>query len=124
MSRTLTHPWWPVTVNFPSGDVDLGGWFSQNVQVNYAGVPAIEREVVEQVASFGRQLGVISEAVLELANGSAGESVAKLRGFVEEVEAIKERRKSNVKRDAKEAVERLHKLDPAELQALLRSYKV
>ena len=123
MSRTVTHPWWPVTVNFPSGDVDLGGWFSQNVQVNYAGVPAIERDVVEEVASFGRQLG-ISEAVLELADGSAGESVAKLRGIVEEVEAIKERRKGNVKRDAKEAIERLHKLDPAELQALLRSYKV
>src|SRR6267143_2041919 len=31
-------------------------WWSPNVSVNFAGSPAIEREVVEDVASYGRQI--------------------------------------------------------------------
>jgi len=34
------------------------GWFDVNIN-NYAGSPQIEKDVVEKVASFGKQLGIL-----------------------------------------------------------------
>ena len=42
------------------------GWFDVDIN-NYAGNPQVEKDVVEKVASFGMQLGILTEAVLELA---------------------------------------------------------
>ncbi len=44
----------------------LPGWGAFNMTVNYQGSPDIETEVVRDVASFGRQIGWLSELVLEL----------------------------------------------------------
>ncbi len=122
MTTSTTLPWFPFTFNFPSGDVDLGGIFSPNISVSYAGNPAIERDVVENVASFGKQLGVVSEALLEIAEGHPGEKVGRLKKMVADIEEVKERRKRDVKRDAEAAIERLAKLDEPALKALLRRY--
>ncbi len=67
MATGFTQPWFPFTFNLPSGDVDLANWFSPRIDVSYAGTPAIERDVVENVASFGDQLGTLIDAVIELA---------------------------------------------------------
>ena len=123
MTASIMQPWFPFTWNFPSGDVDLKNWFSPNVNVTYAGTPAIERDVVERVASFGKQLGILTDAVLELADGSAGDSVRSLREIAERVEAIKAAHKSDAKRSAKEAIEQLAKLDKPALLDLLRRYE-
>lgn len=117
------QPWFPFTWNFPSGDVDLKNWFSPNVNVTYAGTPAIERDIVERVASFGKQLGILTGAVLELADGNAGDEIESLRGIAERVEAIKEAHKSDAKRSAKEAIERLATLDKPALLDLLKRYE-
>jgi hypothetical protein len=122
MTTSTTLPWFPFTFNFPSGDVDLGGIFSPNISVSYAGNPAIERDVVENVASFGKQLGVISEALLEIAEGDPGEKIGRLKEMVADIEDVKERRKRDMKRDAEAAIERLAKLDEPALKALLRRY--
>ena len=122
MTTSVTTPWLPFTFNFPSGDVDLGGVLSPRISVSYAGNAAIERDVVENVASFGKQIGIVSDAVLELAGGKAGTAVARLKEIVEQVEAVKERRRRDVKRDAEEAIERLAKSDKDELVVLLRRY--
>ena len=123
MTTSTTLPWFPFTFNFPSGDVDLGGIFSPNISVSYAGNPAIERDVVENVASFGKQLGVALEALLEMAEGDpGGEGRGGCRRWSPEIEEVKDRRKRDVKRDAEAAIERLAKLDEPALKALLRRY--
>jgi len=123
MSTGTMQPWFPFTFNFPSGDVDLASWFSPNLNVTYAGTPAIERDVVERVASFGKQLGIITDAVLEIAGERGGEKVKRLKQLAEEIEAVKARHKSDVRRAAKEAIERLAKTDESELKALLSRYR-
>src|ERR1051325_10572039 len=60
---------WPFNL-FAPGNLNqpiLPGWSFGNVSVNYAGNAEIEKDVVEKVASFGRQIGVITDVVLDLA---------------------------------------------------------
>ncbi len=79
MTASTMQPWFPFTFNFPSGDVDLANWFSPRIDVSYAGSPAIERDVVENVASFGDQLGTLIDAVVELAGDAKGKKLNDLR---------------------------------------------
>lgn len=122
----------------------LSGSVSQEIApYPYQGVPEIEADVTRNVASFGRQLGIISEAVLELAarlearepgegrlavtgDGSpdAPTPLDTLRALVAEVDAIKDRHREAVERDALRALERLKRMDaagPDRLAARLRS---
>jgi hypothetical protein len=122
MTASTMQPWFPFTFNFPSGDVDLANWFSPRIDVSYAGNPAVERDVVENVASFGDQLGTLIDAVLELAGDAKGEKLKDLRNLQEEVDAVKSRHKRDVKRAAEAAIDRLARLDENALKALLRRY--
>ena len=124
MTTSTTLPWFPFTFNFPSGDVDLGGILSPRIDVTYAGSPAIERDVVENVASFGNQLGTLIDAVVELAGDARSEKLDDLRELQKEVDEIKARHKLGLKREAEKAVERLAELDEPALKALLRRYAV
>jgi hypothetical protein len=59
------NPWLNL-MNLPlSGNVEdispVTTWFSPNIELNYAGDKKIESEVVSEVASFGKQLGVLSD---------------------------------------------------------------
>jgi hypothetical protein len=123
MTASMMQPWFPFTINYPSGNVDLANWFSPNVQVSYAGAPAIERDVVERVASFGKQLGIVTDAVLELAGGPAGAKVGRLQEVARQIEAIKDGHRRDAKHQAKEAIERLARLDETALQTLLKRYR-
>jgi hypothetical protein len=42
-------------------------WFSPNITVKYAGDPVIEDRVVTEVASYGKQLGWLTDVVLAMA---------------------------------------------------------
>jgi hypothetical protein len=107
---------WPsFNITLPAGDVTQQispSLISMN-SVSYEGVPAIERDVITKVASFGKQIGIISEAVLELADGGDGSKVARLREIVAEVENVKAENKREVERSAEDAMNRLRKLDSA-----------
>src|SRR6266478_6017856 len=55
-----------------SGDVAqriTAPWFSPSLTVNYAGDPAVEDRVVTEVASYGKQLGWLTEIAIALAEG-------------------------------------------------------
>ena len=122
MTTGFTQPFFPFTVNFPSGDVDLANWFSPRIDVTYAGTPAIERDVVENVASFGDQLGTLIDAVVVLAGERKGKELADLRALKTKVDEVKERHKRDIKQSAKAAIERLAELDEPALKSLLRRY--
>jgi hypothetical protein len=54
-----------------SGDVTqriTAPWFSPSLTVNNAGDPAVEDRVVTEVASYGKQLGWLTEIAIALAN--------------------------------------------------------
>lgn len=93
---------WAPTLHFPwSGAVAQNieprtAFFEQLVPAG-AGQARIEAEVTEQV-SYGRQLGVLTEAVLDLASrletkdagAGAGDAVRRLREIDGQIQAIKD----------------------------------
>ena len=120
-------PWWPeVNVNLPSGDVTqdiLREWFSQKYEFNFAGNSKIESEVIAKVASYGKQLGILSEAILELAGRREGDSLDRLEALANKIEAIKREHKKDIVEDAERALDTLQRADPRALGKLLKKYK-
>jgi hypothetical protein len=120
MSSPVVPSWF--TFNFPSGDVAQSfgsAFFSPQFEVNYAGVPSVEREIISDVASFGKQLGILSEAILEITDGGAGDKVERLRRLVCEVEAVKKRHKRDLQIEAEDALRRLKVADPSAFKSLV-----
>ena len=78
-------------------------WWSPNISLNFAGDAGIEREVNEDVASYGRQIGWLNEIVEALATAApdavkanpAADALAKLRSAQEKIAEIKARRKAS-----------------------------
>jgi hypothetical protein len=100
------------------------GWFDVNIN-NYAGNPQIERDVVEKVASFGKQLGILTEAVLELAGSKPRpdtSAVTRLRDIADKVEALKNLNKASLESEARDAMARLAKLEPGKARSIAASY--
>lgn len=114
---------WPFSFFAPGNLTQpiLPDWSFQRINVNYAGSPEIEREVVEKVASFGKQLGIITEAVLSLAGDETKQEkapVKRLREIAARIEKLKQENRSAVADEARAAMERLAKLEPAAAQRL------
>jgi hypothetical protein len=107
-----------------SGDVwqkvtNVTDWFSPKFEMNFAGDPGIEEEVNKTVASYGRQLGILTEAVIALADPTQPKAVVdlksaidRLKGFQAEIEAIKKRRAPELEDQIIDAVTRLKASDP------------
>jgi hypothetical protein len=123
---------WPFSL-FAPGNLNqpiLPGWSFGNVTVNYAGNAEIEKDVVEKVASYGKQLGILTDAVLKLANRplarKAGEAeedpIARLHDIAEQISKLKELHKATLLREARNAMERLAKDNPASAEFVARSY--
>lgn len=113
-----TQPFmWPFSLFAPGNYTQpiLPDWSFQRVNVNYAGNPDIEREVVEKVASFGKQLGIISDAVLAIADGKPknDKAVTRLKEIAAKIEALKNQNKASLADQARDAMGRLEKAEPA-----------
>src|SRR5437667_4672893 len=86
-------------------------WFPTTV--NYQGDPTIERKVVEEIASVGKQLGIISDALLEVADGRTGEGqLARLRKIVAKVNDLKARRRKSLAEETTDSFKALAKEAP------------
>jgi hypothetical protein len=123
-----TSPYmWPFNL-FAPGNLNqpiLPGWSFGNVSVNYAGNADIEKDVVEKVASYGKQLGVITDVVLELAGDKPpkGEHpLAQLREIAAKIRKVKEEHKHSLAEQASEAMARLAKSEPSEARRIARDY--
>jgi hypothetical protein len=117
--------WWAEMPRAPlSGDVNqriVTSWLSPAVTVNYQGNLDIERRVVSEVASFGKQIGWLSEIVDRLAASEPApeESLAKLRGAMKEIAAIKKQMRASAEKEAAEALDWLKNEDPERSRRLL-----
>lgn len=79
----------------------------------YAGDEAIEARIVTEIASFGRQLGILTDAVLELADGEPGRAVDRLRAVATRVETVKAQVARALEDRAEDAFLALLDVDPA-----------
>ncbi|MGB8274225.1 MAG: hypothetical protein WCF16_03035, partial [Alphaproteobacteria bacterium] len=95
-------PWLETFAKWPlSGDVTqdispLTNLLSPSVAFNFAGNRGIEADLVSNVASYGRQLGVLSDTVLELAKGAKGPAVTRLRKLAAQIEERKVEHRKNL----------------------------
>ncbi len=122
MNRNWMLPWmnlWPNTQGTDeaplSGDVSqLFRFFSPTI-VNGAGDPVLEREIVVDVATYGKQIGELSDVVLALAAkaGLASEALTKLGEIAAAVEAKKVEYRNGVLERARKALDELREHDEA-----------
>ena len=104
-------------------------WWSPNVSMNFAGNPAVEREVTEDVASYGRQIGWLNEIVTALVKIEGRESVArhaadaleKLEEAQDKIKKIKKRREDTAISNARAALANLAATDKDSYSRLVRS---
>ncbi|MCW5746606.1 MAG: hypothetical protein KIT36_10450 [Alphaproteobacteria bacterium] len=119
---------WPWTARLPlGGDVaqaiaPLTNLFSPTVELNFAGNRRIEGDVVCNVASYGKQLGILTDAVLALGGDDRSDAVQRLRDLADRIETRKQQHKDDVRQQAKTALEALIKADPGALHALLDEF--
>lgn len=124
----------PFNIMFPGAGGNFqtfdAHWLSPNVSVNFAGHPAIEREVTEDVASYGSQIGWLNDIVAALASvapdavktdPAARNVLAKLKDAMDKIEAIKQRRKLSALDNARAALGKLGAADKQAYGRLVRS---
>jgi hypothetical protein len=108
-----------------SGDVAqriTAPWFSPSLTVNYAGDPEVEDRVVTEVASYGKQLGWLTEIAIALAKGQAmpKETLDRLEKATADIDAIKKQVRASAVDAANIALDRLEREDAAQYNELLR----
>ena len=126
MNQNWLLPWLNLWQGGQS-DAPLGGDVSQLFRifsptiVNGAGDPALEREIVEDVATYGKQIGELSDVVLELAAkaGLESDALTALTEIVAAVEAKKVEYRAGVLERARKALDDLRKHDEAGYTLLL-----
>lgn len=123
-SRSVFDPFswmfrWPF-----SGDVseNIAPSFSPSLTVDYAGNPKVEDRVVREVASYGRQLGWLTEIVLALANEQPlpKTTLDRLQKASKEIDEIKIAARKSALEDANAALDRLEHDQPEAYRSLLR----
>lgn len=101
--------------------------FSPQFDIN-VGDPKIEADVVTRAASYGKQLGILMEALLELAEGRPSEGqerdpIARLRRLQEQIEDVKQSRSRDLEATARDALSQLSVVSPAAVQRLAREFQ-
>lgn len=66
-------------------------WFSPNYEINFAGDKNLEQKIVAEVASYGTQLKLITEALLVLAGDRQDKAFEDLREVHEKIKQVKEK---------------------------------
>ena len=102
----------------------LPDWSLQRVEVNYAGDIAIEKEVVAKVASYGRQIGILTDAVLALSDKvqEDGKPFGQLREIAKEVAKIKDERRGDLASSARRAMQSLANVDRRAAERIARNF--
>jgi len=128
-------PWlwfWSPQYHFPfSGSVAQRiepdtNWFFAGIRPE-AGNAEVEKEIFD-VATYGRQLGLINEVLLAMAGSKqvpqeqATESLQRLEEVYCEVETVKSRHKQKLSKSATAVLEKLQASDPAELERVLARF--
>ena len=127
------YPWsllWAPQVYLPwSGDIlqridPSTNWFSDMIRSD-AGNAEIEKKAFE-IASYGKQLGLITEILIDIAEqvtpktDAGRESLRRLKGIREQIESMKTYDTERLAERARESMEALRSRRPEAYQELLR----
>lgn len=107
-------------IEYPlSGDVTQG--ISAAFIGTMKGLPDFERKVVTDVASYGDQLGTLTDAVLQLAErqGVTGDKITRLEETAKKIEDMKADYKSELRNRAVLALRKLEAADEGLYQDVL-----
>lgn len=126
----INNPWiqWMQSMQAPFSHYDqnispVTTWFSPTYEVNYKGDPAVEAKITNEVASFGKQLGVITAALLEISNGQSGEALEKLRSMAVQIDAIKSAHQTEQPTQLIDALNALKENDKEAFDTLMQEFK-
>jgi hypothetical protein len=113
----------PLSGNVTQDINPVTSWLSPQLEFNFAGNHQIEADVISTVASYGKQLGTISEAVLELADGTQNGAIEQLRQLTKDIDSIKKKHQQQEATRLKAGLEQLQKNDPDAFKQLLLSFQ-
>ncbi|MEH6437355.1 hypothetical protein [Massilia sp. DD77] len=115
------NPYWMFNPSLLGSNTQriVTSWFSPTI--TFAGNAAIEERVVQDVASYGKQIGWLNEIVLALASGKPvpADTLASMIKAIEKIERIKDDLAQDNYDAAVEALDRLKKTNPEGYEALL-----
>jgi|HubBroStandDraft_6_1064221.scaffolds.fasta_scaffold133454_2 hypothetical protein len=121
----------PTSVAFPGAGGNFQNILSPSISLDFAGDPAVEAEVTAEVASYGRQIGWLSDIVLALVAAAgkstiagapdAADSLAKLEAAGKKIAVIKRRKAANALDQARQALARLKEANAPAYWLLLGS---
>jgi uncharacterized protein YlzI (FlbEa/FlbD family) len=124
-------PWLQSIFNFPlSGDINQEidpDWFFYAID-SEVGDSEIEKEIFSKVASYGKQIGMLTEVLLSVAdelklNDKNIKTLSKLRELQDRVDAIKTSKKKRVKENAKAILDKLQACDQEAFDSLMEDYR-
>jgi hypothetical protein len=91
--------------------------------MNFAGDRRIEADVVSNIASYGKQLSILTDALLALAGEDPTHpDIRRLRDIAKKIEERKQTHRAEFEENAKAALERLKDADPRAFKRMLGSY--
>jgi len=95
-------------------------WFSPTF--NFAGDAGIEKRVVSEVASYGKQIGWLNELVIKLAEQQAVDAdvLKKVKKAVEDINEIKKTQANTVLHTAVDALKQLEASEPQLYKELIK----
>jgi len=102
-------------------------WFFGSINPE-VGNAEVEKEVFYETASYGKQIGIITDVLLALVDeaGStalkANTAVKQLKEISKKVDVIKRENKKTMKNEAKRSLDKLEKNHPECLKELLKNY--
>lgn len=85
------------------------------------GVPKIEHKIQTEVASFGKQLGKILEA-LQVLSDATDTPLPEIDSLISKVEAVKADSIEDIRKDAEAALKRLQAVDKEACQRLVSQH--
>ena len=122
------YPWFNSWLNLfrapLSGDVNqdyapITSWWSPQFEFNFAGDQRVEADVVRGVASYGRQLGALTDAVLALGKDNDSPELKHLRDMADKIAAIKQHHSGESLQSLKSKLSDLKHSDQAAFQQLM-----
>ncbi len=92
------------------------------MELNFSGNRKIEAAIISEVCSYGKQLGILTDAVLALAGDNEEPAVEKLQGIAEQIRQVKDCYHDDHKSVTKEHLDHLLEDDPETLRQFLSEY--
>lgn len=123
MNPWLTPGWELLSQNLSQDKNLLEQWLPPQIEFDITGKRRAEAKVIDEVTGYSKQLGTLSEAMLELARGNPTEALADLKALSEQIDAAKKKHAAQLTRDIRSSLDQLALIDPDALTELLDQYR-